>query len=87
MLINEEATLKDEYARLAILERALRKKLESGIAICLNCKRAKSDHRSHDERCNSYVTSTHFRCAEAEQLSRVTSALQLIEDLQAIESC
>ena len=85
MLVNQDVPLKNEYARLAILERSLRKSIDGGTAICLNCKRPKSSHCLHDERCSSYVTSTKFRCNETGQLANVSRALQLIEDLQAIE--
>lgn len=85
MLVNQDVPLKNEYARLAILERSLRKKLESGEAICLNCNRPKSNHGTHDPRCTLYVTSSMFRCSETEQLANVSRALQLIENLQAIE--
>lgn len=85
MLVNQDVPLKNEYARLAILERSLRKSIDGGTAICLNCKRPKSNHGTHDPRCTSYVTSSVFRCSETEQLANVSRALQLIEDLQAIE--
>jgi hypothetical protein len=84
-LVNFNVPLENEYARLAIQERALRKTLENGTAVCLNCSRPKSLHGIHDGRCDSYVTSLQFRSAEESKLASTSTALQVIEDLRLIE--
>jgi len=83
-LVNFNVPLENEYARLAIRERSLRKSLENGTAMCLNCSRAKSLHDLHDQRCNSFVTSTKFRSEEESELQSVSAALQVIEDLREL---
>jgi hypothetical protein len=82
--VNFNVPLENEYARLAVRERALRKTLENGTAVCSMCNRPKSVHGVHDMRCNSYVTSTQFTCTEQFELVNVSTALQVIEDLRII---
>ena len=84
-LVNFNVPLENEYARLAIQERALRKVLENGTAVCLNCSRPKSMHGIHDSRCDCSVTSFLFRSAEEPKLAATSAALQIIEDLRMIE--
>jgi hypothetical protein len=84
-LVNFNVPLENEYARLAIQERALRKTLENGTAVCLNCSRPKSMHGIHDGRCDCSATSFRFRSAEESKLASTSAALQVIEDLRLIE--
>lgn len=81
-VVNFNVPLENEYARLAIRERTLRKSLENGTSVCTMCSRPKSVHDVHDMRCNSYVTSPRFSSKEESELSAVSTALQVIEDLR-----
>lgn len=84
-LVNFNVPLENEYARLAIQERALRKALANGTAVCLNCRRPKSMHDIRDSRCDCSVLSSHFRSDEESKLASTSTALQVIEDLRMIE--
>jgi hypothetical protein len=84
MIVDRSKSLDEEYARLAILERTLRLAIAGGDIKCLNCGNKKSEHLYEENRCNTFVTSTFFRCNEVKQLADVGRALEHIEALQKL---
>lgn len=84
-LIDSNESLTEVYDRLLRRQRILTLNLiEYKTVVCLNCDRPLKDHLS-DRRCNTYMTSSLFRCNEEEELRQVQRALHLVEELENLK--